>query len=105
MASFEIPLAGYPESFSIALNGTNYQLTLQYRDNPLGGWMLDIADSTGNAIISGIPLVTGANLLEQYGYLGIAGGSALYVINSAGGDAVPTFGNLGTDTQLVLVTP
>lgn len=105
MTSYPIPLAGYPEAFSIALNGATYKLTVQYRDNDLGGWFLDIADSKGAPIISGIAMVTGANLLEQYGYLGIAGGGALYLVNSAGGDAAPAFGNLGTDVQLVMVTP
>lgn len=105
MTSFPIPLTGYPEAFSIALNGTNYKLTVQYRDNDLGGWFLDIADSNGAPIVSGIAMITGANLLEQYGYLGIAGGAGLYLVNSAGGDAAPTFSNLGTDAQLVMVTP
>ncbi len=105
MAAYEIPLTGQAETFSIALNGATYQLTLQYRDHDEGGWVLDIADASGVAIVSGIPLLTGANLLEQYAYLGIAGGAALYVTDTAGGDAAPTFSNLGTDTHLVLVTP
>lgn len=105
MANFEIPLSGSPETFSISLNGTTYALTLQFRDNSEGGWTLDIADADRVMIVAGIPLITGANLLEQYGHLGIAGGAALYMANTAGGDAVPTYANLGTDTHLVLVTP
>ena len=105
MANVEIPLSGTAESFAIALNGTVYQMTVQWRDAPLGGWFLDIADSSGNAIVSGIALVTGSDLLAQYGYLGIAGGAALYVVNVAGGDSAPEFGNLGTDTRLIMVTP
>lgn len=103
MSSFQIPLSGSPETFAIALNGTTYRLTVDYRAASEGGWFLDIADSNGNPIVSGIPLVTGADLLAQYRYLGIAGNSGLYVANMAGGDAVPTFNNLGTDTRLVLV--
>lgn len=105
MASFEVPLSGIPETFSLALNGTTYQLTVQWRANGLGGWILDIADVSGNAIISGIPLVTGTDLLAQHKHLSIAGGSALYVTDTTGGDETPTFNNLGSDTHLVLVTP
>ncbi len=105
MTSYEIPLAGMPETFAIPLNGTTYRLTVQYRDAELGGWFLDIADATGSPIVSGIALVTGANLLDQYCQETIAGGAALYVINVAGGDDAPAFGNLGTDTRLVMVAP
>lgn len=101
-SNYEIPLSGDAEAFSIALNGTTYDLTFQWRNADQGGWIMDIADSSGGAIVSGIPLVTGANLLEQYGYLGIAGGAALYIANSAGGDSAPAFSNLGSDTHLVL---
>lgn len=105
MASVEIPLAGIAERFSIALNGTTYQLTAQWRAAPLGGWFLDIADAEGVPIISGIAMVTGADLLAQYAYLGIAGGASLFILDVAGGDSAPAFGDLGTDTRLVLVTP
>lgn len=104
MASFEIPLSGSPETFSINLNGTPYRLTTRYCDAQNGGWFLDIADSAGNPIVSGISLVTGVNVLGQYGYADIAAGAALYVVNVAGGDAAPTFDNLGTDVRLVLAT-
>ncbi|HDS4945079.1 TPA: hypothetical protein QHY57_005346, partial [Klebsiella pneumoniae subsp. ozaenae] len=40
-------------------------------------WCLDIMDSTGADLIKGIPLITGANLLAQYRYLGL--GFSLYV--------------------------
>ena len=33
------------------------------------GWTLDIGEPDGTAIISGIPLVTGINLLAQYQHL------------------------------------
>jgi hypothetical protein len=34
-------------------------------------WCLDIMDSTGADLIKGIPLITGADLLAQYRYLGL----------------------------------
>ena len=97
-----IPLQAQPQTFSITLSGVTYNLTVQYRNVAMGGWILDIADSNNNPIAQGIPLVTGANLLAQYAYLGFVG--ALWVQTQSDPDAVPTFANLGTDGQLYYVT-
>ncbi len=100
----EIPLkVGTPQTFSITLGGVSYNLTLQYRSDPEGGWILDIADQSDNPILQGIPLVTGTNLLAQYAYLGLNG--ALYCQTSTDPDAVPTFDNLGSDGLIYWVTP
>jgi hypothetical protein len=102
---FNIPLqVGTPQTFTIALSGVTYTFTLQYRNDPggTGGWVLDIADASGNPLVQGIPLVTGTNLLEQYAYLGFGGG--LYVQNASNPDAVPTFEDLGSDSLLYWVT-
>lgn len=99
---FSIPLqVGTPQTFSIALSGVTYQLTFVYRNDALGGWTMDIADDSGNSLAQGIPLVTGADLLAQYGYLNFGG--ALYVQTTSNPDAVPTFDNLGADAQLYWV--
>jgi hypothetical protein len=103
MSSFEIPLTAVPQTFSIALAGVTYNLTVQWRNNANAGWVLDIADINDVPIISGIPLVTGADLLEQYAYLGIGG--RLGVLNNGGVDELPTFDNLGTGSHLIFVTP
>ena len=66
-----------------------------------GVWVLDIADASGNDILSGLPLVTGADLLAQYGYLGFGGG--LWVQTASAPDAPPTFDNLGDDGQVYWV--
>ena len=55
-----------------------------------------------NLLVSGIPLVTGVNLLEQYAHLGFGGG--LYVQTTSNPDEVPTFTNLGVDGLLYWVT-
>ncbi|MBV8159141.1 MAG: hypothetical protein JO278_15885 [Dyella sp.] len=73
-----------------------------WRDAAYGGWFLDIADAAGNALVSGIPLVTGVDLLAQYSYL--AFGFELWVQTDAA-DAPPTFTNLGTDSHLYCVVP
>ena len=93
---------GTPQQFSITLGQVEYQLTLIYRDTDQGGWFLDIADTAGNPILQGIPLVTGADLLAQYEYLNFGG--RLWVQTLSDPDAVPTFGNLGDDGLLYWVT-
>lgn len=100
MANFEIPLTAEPQTFSISLSGVEYRLTVQWRG--AAGWALDIADSSGIAIVQGIPLVTGVNLLDQYGYLELGG--VLWCQTTADPDAVPTFDNLGVGSHLYWYT-
>ena len=101
--TYEIPLSPSPQTFSILLAGVSYQLTVHYIDAPMGGWLLDIADQSGNDILCGAPLVTGHDLLEQYAYLDLGG--QLFVQTDADPDAVPTFNNLGVESHLYFVTP
>ncbi|VFR31931.1 probable bacteriophage protein STY1063 [plant metagenome] len=98
MAVYEIPLSPTPQRFSILLGGTSYQLTLRYRE----GWFLDVADATGTPMLSGVPLVTGIDLLGQHRHLGFAG--ALRVQGAAHPDDVPTFDDLGVGAKLYWVT-
>jgi hypothetical protein len=95
---YEIPTSSTPQQFSVTLNGVVYNLTLSFRNNPMAGWTLDIADANNINLACGLPLVTGVNLLEQYAYLGING----TLIVSTDGDffATPTFDNLGTLSHL-----
>jgi hypothetical protein len=100
----EIPLVIGPQVFNITLNQVAYQLTVVWRDAPAmnGGYVLDVADSLGNPIVQGIPLVTGADLLAQYGYLGIGG--QLVVQTDYDLNAVPLYGNLGATAHLYWVS-
>ena len=101
MATFEIPLTPAAQTFLIALAGVQYQMTLQWRDAVNnGGWVLDIADASGNPLVGGIPLVTGVNLLAQYEYLEIE--AELWVQTDAA-DVVPTYTNLGIQSHLYAV--
>lgn len=98
MAVLEIPLSPEPQTFRITLSQVEYQLTVIWRDADQGGWVLDIADAQGVPILEGAPLVTGANLLSQYAYLGIPG--RLIVQTDFAPDEVPTFANLGRSSRL-----
>jgi hypothetical protein len=99
---FEIPLdVGTPQQFSVTLSQVDYLMTLRYRNVEAGGWCLDIADTSGNSIVEGIPLVTGCDLLEQYKHLGFTGSLVVQTTNDP--DAVPTFENLGDAAKLYWV--
>lgn len=102
MAIFEIPLTPDPQVFDIVLGGKTYRIVLSYKNVAEGGWILDISDTSGNPIITGIPLVTGADLLAQYSYLGFGG--KLMVQTSVDPDVVPTFENLGIGSHLYWIT-
>lgn len=103
MAFYEIPLSAANQRFSITLGETEYLLTVTWRAASEAGWTLDIASYAGTPIVMGIPLVTGADLLEQYCHLAIGGGGALYVATSGDADAVPTFSTLGSTCRLYWV--
>jgi hypothetical protein len=99
-STFEIPLTPAQQTFLISLAGVQYTFALQWRDP--AGWFLDVADSTGNPLVGGIPLVTGINLLGQYAYLNF--GFELWVQTDAA-DATPTYANLGLQSHLYAVIP
>lgn len=70
---------------------------------PAACWIVDISDVDGNAIVHGISMVTGADLLEQYGYMRFGG--QLVAQTDAFPDAVPTFDNLGTEGRMFFLSP
>ena len=101
MAVNEIPLTPEPQNFTIALVGVQYNMRL-YWNQQNGAWGLDIADANDNAILQGIPLVTGCDLLAQYAYLGFGGQLVVQTDNDP--DAIPTLDNLGQNSHLYFVT-
>ena len=60
MKAVEIPLVADNQTFATTINGSVYHLSVIWRGEY---WVLDLADSNGSAIISGIPMITGADLL------------------------------------------
>lgn len=101
MATYKIPLSTGAQYFRVQLGSTTYRFTLSWRDADLGGWFLDIATPTGTDIITGIALVPGRDLLEQYKHLIPTG--ALYVATDGDELAVPTYDSLGVTTWLYYV--
>lgn len=101
MAAFEIPLLNTPQQITVTLAGAIYTLTVKWC-SAAACWILDIGDANNVPVLQGVPLVTGADLLEQYAYLGIGG--QLIVQSSPDPNAVPTFDNLGIAGHLYFVT-
>jgi hypothetical protein len=99
--AFEVPLSAQPQQFDIALAGQTYKLRLAWNEAS-ACWTLDIADSAGTPLLQGAPIVTGVDLLSQYGYLGIGG--SLIVQTDMNPNAVPTFDDLGTTGRLYFIT-
>lgn len=95
--NYLIPLENVPQQFTIDLGGTVYTLTSKWNDMAQS-WYLDIADQDQNPIASGLPFITGADLLSGLAYLGIVG--ALIVYTNGMPSDVPTLDNLGGDSNL-----
>lgn len=97
---YEIPLQPNAQTFQISLGGTVYGLTLHWCD-PSNAWTLDVADNSGSPLVQGLPLITGADLLAQYAYLGIGG--KLLVQSDFDVSAVPGYTALGSTGHLFLL--
>lgn len=95
----EIPLTPNNQTFAITLAGTAYQMRVIWRDT---SWSLDLMDSAGVALINGIPLITGADLLAQYAHLQL--GFSLAVLCDVAGQDNPTNTDLGTLSHLYVIT-
>lgn len=98
MAVYEIPTGPSPRVMTVSLLGTTYTLRLTYQDTEVGGWAMDLGDSSGVPIACGLPLVPGHDILEQYGYLNIGG--KLFVYTDGDPGAAPTFDGMGTLSHL-----
>ena len=95
---FEIPTQpSTPQRFTVSLSGVSRQLRFTWCQ-PAACWLLDIYDDNGVLILGSVAIVTGADLLEQFGYLGLAG--VMLAQTDHDPTAVPTFDNLGTTGHL-----
>ncbi|WP_448952124.1 phage baseplate plug family protein [Labrys neptuniae] len=101
--TYEIPLSPTPKTFSIDIGNATYQLTFTYRNVTEGGWILSIADSNGNDLLNGVPLVPGVDLLAQYAYLGF--GFQLWCAVDANPAAAPAFADLGVSSHVYVTVP
>jgi PKD repeat protein len=100
---YEIPLSSVAQSFTITLNGVEYLFLVRWstQTGPQGTWILDIKDTSSNPILSGIPLVTGTDLLAPYGHLNIGG--AIEVQTDGDNKVIPTYDSLGKNSRMFFI--
>jgi hypothetical protein len=105
----EIPtLSGRPFSEIVTWQGASY--TLHFKWNRMAQyWLLDIWDGLNAApILSGLAVVTGCDVLEQFAYLPLAAHTIITVMTigpANSPDQIPNFTNLGGDGRVYLVLP
>lgn len=102
MNVYEIPLSPVAQTLSISLGSVQYRLTVRW-NRVLRAWVLDIADADNVSVLTGAPLVTGIDLLEQYAHLEFGG--SLVVQSDLAGEAAPDYTSLGVTGHLYWVTP
>jgi len=98
---YEIPTQSRPHQSQVTFpDGTVYNLRLIYIFDHDPCWLLDISDALGNPILCGVPLVTGADLLGQFAYLGFD--VSMYAFTDGDTNAPPAWWNLGTTAHLLI---
>jgi hypothetical protein len=102
MSTSEIPLFPRPQIVEVDLGAATVRLRLTWCSSDEGSWVMDILDLNNVYLLSGIPLITGADLLSQFAYLGISG--QLWCTTLGNSSIPPTFSNLGTEGKLLYVT-
>lgn len=102
MSAYEIPLSPAPQTLAISLGGTQYRLTVRW-NSVLGAWVLDIADVDDVDILTGVPIVTGVDLLGQHAHLGFKG--QLIAQTDSLPDTIPEYTTLGVTSHLYWITP
>jgi hypothetical protein len=105
----EIPTQpGRPFSESVTLNNVTYFLEFHW-NTVAKVWTVDFYDETGTAaLLRGVALVTGCDLLEQFSYLTLGAKLVLTVMTIGPGlpvDTVPDFFDLGVDGHLYGTMP
>ena len=100
--TYEIPLTPSPQVLTVDLAGVTYTLRLTWNLH-MQTWVLDISTSEEVPILSGVPLVTGTNLFEQYDHLSFGG--ILYTTTDHDANAPPSFDNLGIRGHLYFYVP
>lgn len=99
MAIQEIPLTADNQKFSINIAGTTYRISIIWRDLY---WIMDLQNDRAEPVISGIPLVTGADLLAQYAHMNL--GFKLVMVCDDSAQDYPTKSDLGGRSHLLVST-
>lgn len=95
--AYVMPFNSSPRRFSVFLNGTEYVVSNRWNAMS-NSWIMDILSVNGVPILTGVPMVCGADLLSQYEYLGIGGAMIAQTDNAP--SQPPAVDNLGSTSQL-----
>lgn len=104
---YQIPVTNdFNQSFTtiLPMSTGNIELGFFFAWNRIAGyWMMDVTDESGIKLITALPVLYAvgkyANLLEQFGYMGIGG---LFVVpTSSDTNDSPGIDDWGTDFQLL----
>lgn len=99
MTSYKLPLVPGAQEFTITLAGVTYRIRLVYRNDEFGGaWYIDMVRLDGTDSLLGIPLVIGADLLEQFQYKGFG---HLVVEMSGSNTDRPNYTDIGNYVNLI----
>jgi hypothetical protein len=90
----ELPFTARPQRVTMYL-GTYEFLIRLYWCKPAGCWVIDFSDVDNNLIAAGIPLVTGADLIEQFQYTPLRGGRMIVMSTDRPPETIPGWGDLG----------
>lgn len=101
MTTVEVPLQPMQQTLTTTLGGQQLHLRVTWND-VASVWLLDIADANSVPLVSGVAVVAGADLLEQFEYLGLGG--ALVALTDGDANTPPTFDNLGLNGHLYFVS-
>lgn len=102
MSIFKIPFVNTNQKFNITLSGKNLIVTCNWNQE-LPAWVVSIQDAaTQEYLISGVALVTGANLFSQFYYTGVRNVLVAYTNGDPG--EIPTFDSLGNESQVLYIT-
>lgn len=98
----ELPLTPGAALFTVSIKGREFRFRLAYANTAEAGWFVDIGDGESNALVCGLPLLPGMNILGQFAYLGL--GFGLLVSVTGKGDLPPTFEDMGAGMHLYVAT-
>lgn len=103
MTILEIPVRRDSYCFfeTVALGDSAYMFSFRYNSR-MGRWIMDIADYSGNPLLSGIPLLPSYPLTDKFiGKIpGLPPGNFV-VIDETGAERIPGIDNLGVDIKLI----
>ncbi len=95
---YVIPLSTGAQQFTIKLGENALQIRLVWREAQGGGWFMDLSDTDGTPVLSGLALRCGHDLLEEHVHLGLG---KLTVSLDGKSDSDPVYEDMGRQIQLI----